>query len=345
MSRETGEGAIDLALERTSERLHPIFFGGEPLLCWDRLQALTAVARERASASSVTVHPSVTTNGTLLTEERAAWLAEEGFLVAISCDGTAAAHDRNRVDDCGRGSHERTVAGLSRALVAGLPVRVVSVLDPSTVDLLPDSVDELLSIGARDIIVNVNWEADWSGDALARRWREAYEEVARRYVDAHRAGEPYWINIIDEKVATHVRGGYREHERCDFGRRDLVVSAGGTLYPCDRLVGEDADGCASRYAVGDVWSGVDRQRYAEVAGRACQQPAECLECDLRERCRNRCGCANLAMTGSVDAPSGVLCQHEQLAIACADAAAELLVAEENGHFLSKHYGGPVSPRG
>ena len=47
------------------------------------------------------MRPTVTTNGTLLDDERISWLSAERFLVAISCDGVRAAHERNRKDAAG----------------------------------------------------------------------------------------------------------------------------------------------------------------------------------------------------------------------------------------------------
>lgn len=338
MALSTGRRAIELALARTAGRLHLIFFGGEPLLRWAALVELTATARELAAAAGVELRPSVTTNGTLLTAARARWLREQGAVVAVSCDGTRAAHDRNRVDRRGRGSHGRALAGLRRALEAGVRVRTVLVLDPSTVDALPDSVEHLAAAGADDVVVNVNWAAPW-GDAETRRHREAaFEELARRYVDAYRRRRPFWVSLIDDKIATHVRGGYGPGERCDFGRRDLVVAPSGALYPCDRLVGDDRAGAPGSLAVGHVETGVDARKLGELVAAACTAPADCRGCAVLDRCRNRCGCANLAMTGSVGRPSPALCEHEQLAIRCADAAAETLVAERNEAFLRRHYG-------
>lgn len=76
---------------------------------------------------------------------------------------------------------------------------------------------------------------------------------------------------------------------------------------------------------------------AVLVARTCSLPAECLECAVAPRCRHRCACANLALTGAIDTPSETLCFHEQLAIRTADAAAASLFAERNPAFLRRHY--------
>jgi uncharacterized protein len=338
MTLAVGRAAVDRAVARTTSRLHVVFFGGEPLLRWRTLVALTGRARERAAAAGLALHPTVTTNATLLTAARVAWLRRSGFVLAVSCDGTKAAHDANRVDARGRSSHARTVAGLRRALDGGLSVRTILVLHPANVDFLPDSLAFLRSVGAADFVVNPDWSADWTGEALRARWECAYEAVARLWADAYRDGAPFWLSLLDDKIAAQLKGGYTPAERCDLGRRNLVVAPSGRLYPCDRLVGEDRD---ERFVIGDVERGPDRERIAELLARTCRLPAECLECAIAARCRNRCACANLALSGALDAPSETLCFHEQLAVRVADAAADALFVERNEPFLRRHCGSPA----
>jgi uncharacterized protein len=335
MTLATGFAAIERAIDRASARLHLVFFGGEPLLRWRTLVALTDRARERATSVGLELHPTVTTNGTLLTDERVAWLRANGFVLAISCDGERLAHDANRRDARGRSSHARTTAGLRRALAAKLGVRTILVLDPTNLDRLPASLAFLHALGAADFVVNPNWAADWKGREVQERWARAYGGAARLWVDAHRKGKPFWLSFIDDKIAAQLKGGYTAAERCDLGRRNLVVAPSGRLHPCDRLVGEDRD---ERFVIGDVASGPDAERIAALVSRTCRMPTDCRDCVIAPRCRNRCACANLALTGAIDTPSDTLCFHEQLAVRTADEAAGILFGERNESFLRRHYG-------
>jgi uncharacterized protein len=329
-----GARAITLALARTARRLHLIFFGGEPLLRFAQLTRLTAIARAACAARGLELRPTVTTNGTLITAARAAWLAAEGFVVGVSCDGTPEGHDANRRDRHGRRTWARTTAGLRRALGAGAAVRAVLVVDPANVARLPAAVRGLRALGADDFVLNPHWGAGWSA-ALQACWTAAYEEVGRDYVAAYRAGRPFWISVIDEKIHAHLRGGFAESERCDLGRQDLVVAASGNLYPCDRLVGDDRHG---RFVIGHVGTGADPARACAWAAAVGAPPADCHACGIAARCRNRCACANVALTGSPDTPSELLCFHEQLAVRTADTAARALFAEANPAFMARHYG-------
>lgn len=337
MTRETGRAALRRAFDGASGRLHLVFFGGEPLLRWGMLTALLDEARKRAAEAGLELRGSVTTNGTLLTPARAERLRAEGFTVAVSCDGTRRAHDAHRRDRRGRSTHARTLAGLRNALRAGVRTRVVLVLSPDTAAEIPASIDLLRGLGADDFVVNPDWGADWSDPAARDAWTAACEATADRWCAAYREGRPFWISFLDDKIAARIKGGYTAAERCDLGRRNLVVAPSGRLYPCDRLVGEDAVG--GGWVLGDLAAGgPDPRRTAAFLARACVPAADCLGCALAPRCRHRCACANLAMTGVPAAPAEALCFHEQTAVRAADRAAEALWAERHPLFLRRHYG-------
>ena len=73
MSREIAERAVDLLVNGTEPgaKLNLAFLGGEPLVNRPVLQAATLRAAELAGRRGVAITFSITTNGTLLTEEDA----------------------------------------------------------------------------------------------------------------------------------------------------------------------------------------------------------------------------------------------------------------------------------
>lgn len=88
--------------------------GGEPtLLGVDFFRRAVALQR-RLCPPGRTVSNSLQTNGTLIDDGWAAFLAEHRFLVGVSVDGPADLHDRYRVDRGGRPTHERVLRGIDR---------------------------------------------------------------------------------------------------------------------------------------------------------------------------------------------------------------------------------------
>ena len=112
MSEETLEAVVRKALERAQGEVTFAFQGGEPTLSglpfFRRFVELVRAHNTR----NLTVHSAIQTNGILLDDEWAAFLAENRFLVGLSLDGTAAVHDLHRVDARGEGTHKRLMAAV-----------------------------------------------------------------------------------------------------------------------------------------------------------------------------------------------------------------------------------------
>jgi uncharacterized protein len=337
MSAETGRAAVDLALAGLSVRgapsLQVAFFGGEPLLAWGRLVDLTDYARAAAERAGVALTFQVTTNGTLLTPDRADTLGRHGFDVALSVDGIPEAHDATRPMAGGKTSGERVWEALDVALERCPSVTVIAVLDPANVAFLGESIEAFVSRGVRRLTLNPNWGAHWA-DAALEYWREGYERAAASYVEAYRAEDPFTLNVFDDKIVLHLLGPSGRLHACGFGEWDLAVAPSGRLYPCGRAVGEDRE---PSLVMGDVCRG-PMQTIAGPAHEESDLPKPCRGCALRARCASHCGCANREATGDPTLPGDVLCWHERMSIPIADRAASMLFAERNPAFISRFYG-------
>ncbi|MGW6203174.1 FxsB family cyclophane-forming radical SAM/SPASM peptide maturase [Streptomyces sp. NPDC055089] len=135
-----------------------VLHGGEPLLAGpDRLAAFADRVRERVPGHC-TVHATVQTNATLLTDAKAATLARHGIRIGISLDGGLAAHNTLRTDHAGRPSWPAASRG-ARLLADRHPeayAGILTVVDPRTdplemyeslLALRPPALDLLLPHG------------------------------------------------------------------------------------------------------------------------------------------------------------------------------------------------------
>lgn len=106
-----------------------VFHGGEPLLAgrarFDRWCRMLRAIIEPAAQVRLTLQ----TNGVLLDAQWAELLARHRVGVGISLDGSAASHDRNRVDHKGRGSHAAVCRGIAALHAARMPVHLLTVID------------------------------------------------------------------------------------------------------------------------------------------------------------------------------------------------------------------------
>ena len=113
------------------------FYGGEPLVNYPLVQYAIQAGQQRWE-DDVTF--SVSTNGTLLTEERIDWLVNNGVELAISIDGTQPFHDAHRVDAKGNGSYTKVrnaLAYLHSNTFNQYPKVVLMMTLPSVSKLMP----------------------------------------------------------------------------------------------------------------------------------------------------------------------------------------------------------------
>ncbi|WP_326548113.1 radical SAM protein [Mycolicibacterium sp. ND9-15] len=133
--------------KRPGHRIGVCLHGGEPLLLGhERFRAL--VERLRGEVGSALGSLSVQTNATLIDAEWATLLKELRISVSVSLDGPLEINDVARVDHMGRGSTDRTLAGISHLMDAGVHVAVLSVVHPGANGA--DTYHYLRSIGVTD---------------------------------------------------------------------------------------------------------------------------------------------------------------------------------------------------
>ncbi len=96
MTFETAKKAIDLLINHSTDREHINlgFYGGEPLLEFELIKKCIEYAEEMAEGKNITF--SMTTNGTLLTEEIVDYFVNHNLVLTVSLDGDKKAHDKNR---------------------------------------------------------------------------------------------------------------------------------------------------------------------------------------------------------------------------------------------------------
>lgn len=339
MTWETAELGLELAFSGPDPRIDLAFFGGEPMLEWELVQRATAHAQRRAAETGKRLRLLLTTNGTRLTQERLDWLIEHDFFLGFSTDGVDEAMATTRPFKSGRSSFDAVEKGLDRLLATGYSrYEAMVVVDPSTAHLLKDTVDHLVARGVKRIAFNPNFFTPWTNEAK-QHWEAGYRQAAHHYAESYRQGDPLYINFLDSKIITAVKGGFASSDHCDFGGGELAVAPSGNLYPCERLVGEDQD---ATFVIGNVHQGGLSPTRACAASSSCGNvDDECSTCPLQPRCMNWCGCTNYMETGAANRAGGNLCWHEKMAIPLSDEVGRTLYAEQNPQFLKRFYFEPL----
>ena len=312
MTLEMARRSVDFIFQHAPPKSHLDigFFGGEPLLEFPLLQNITDVIENHPAYDPGRVILSLTTNGTIFSDDIAAFLNAHAIRVCVSCDGPAHVQNLFRRTSAGKDTSEiveRNLLAMQQALPA---VLVNAVYHPQTLRFLPETVDYLSGLGLRQIYLNPDFSARWSRQE-AQELPAVYRALGERYVAWYLEDDPHFISLIDTKIAVLVRGGYRPLERCQMGTGELAITPDGGLYPCGRLIGS---GTGKEFRIGTIESGVNMTLLAPRCAPGGEQNPECADCSLKDCCMTWCGCSNAFMTGYVNRVGPFLCASERALI-------------------------------
>lgn len=314
MSMEMAKRVIDFSFRHTApdEVVDLGYFGGEPLIEFARLQAITDLIKSHPEYRPERVVLSVISNGTVWSEAIADYLEAQRIHPCMSCDGPSNVQDYARRFRNGRPTSAAVEANLRRAAARFPDLHVNAVFGPATLRQLPKTIDHLVGLGVRKIHLNPDYSAAWAGSDL-EDLPAVYSEVGSRYLHYRRLGAPIFVNLIDSKIAAILRGGYQPGEMCRMGSAEFAYTPGGWIYGCERLVGA-GDG-SGPHCLGHVDAGL------AGSARACSLDrlgnTECAACGIRDYCMRWCGCSNYFSSGRYDRVGPFLCASERAAIAAA----------------------------
>jgi len=149
------------------------------------------------------------TNGTLIDDAWCAFFAEEGVNVGVSVDGPKRLHDINRRTRAGRGTFDKTIAGIRRLRARAVPFHVISVLSAESLAAPREMFDFYVSEGIDRVCFNVE---ESEGDHVSRSFaqgdiEDAYYQFLREFwrLAAAAPGKFSFIREIDDATRLVLR--------------------------------------------------------------------------------------------------------------------------------------------
>jgi uncharacterized protein len=333
MSEETGGKAMEMAAKMNKDSTGVIFFGGEPLLHKDLIRTLVDRARDMEAKQTGRFHFKITTNGVLLDEEFLKYSLENDILIAMSFDGVQPAHDQHRLMADGAPSFESLIDKLQLLLAARPYSSVLMVVNPDTAQYLYESVEFLLGLGCRYLIVSLNYAGNWDESSF-RVLEKQYKKLGKLYIKWTLANQKFYLSPFEVKLSSHINRHCYQKERCELAQRQISVDPRGFLYPCVQFT---KAGPQSSWCIGSLETGIDEKARARLFKESQAEKEQCLGCAISKRCNNTCGCLNWQTTGSINTISSVLCKNEQVLMPIADRVGNYLFKKRNPLFLHKHY--------
>ena len=306
------------------------FQGGEPtLLGVDFYRRLVAHARSIAGPGRI-LEFTLQTNGTLLDEEWARFLADEGFLVGLSLDGTAAMHDVFRVDKKGRPTHARVIEAWNLLQANGVATNILCTVHSANADHaieLYRYFRDDLGVRFIQLIPIVERATPETIDAADEGWGSRAKDRPLYVQDGslvtHRSVAPeqwgrFLIELFDEWIRTDVGEVFvpsfdaalaawlgMESPMCIFAERcgsAVALEHNGDVYSCDHYVEpEYLLGSIRETHLAELVASPQQRAFGE--GKASTLPAECVRCDVRFACHGECPRNRFAV--SVDGEEGL----------------------------------------
>jgi uncharacterized protein len=291
--------------------------GGEPTLMGLDFFRRARAVEDAHVPPGTTVERTLQTNGVLLDDEWAAFLAGNDYLVGLSVDGPREMHDAYRHDAAGRSVFDRVLAAARLLQRHGVDFNVLCTINAANAghplevyrffrDELEARYIQLIPI----VEVATPPSARRPGTATDRSVRpEDYGRFLTAVFDEwvhHDVGEMF-VQFFDGVLAAYVRG-YSSlcvlQSTCGEG---VALEHNGDLYSCDHFVDPDhLLGNIMETPIGDLV----RSERQSAFGRAKQDalPAFCRACGFLFACNGECPKNRILLTPDGDAGLNWLCE-------------------------------------
>jgi len=194
MTWASARAAIDLLLAPAPAGVRLCFTGGEPLLATPLVRRCVEYARSRAAGATV-VDVVVSTNGTLLGAETAAFLAGHDVTLQVSFDG-----DGQELRAPGTGpAVERSLRALAESHPGWFSrrVRVAVTLTPANLDRLAGTVDRQIALGVPEVSIAAASGLSWPEPGTLEAALDAQlERVAASCAALVRQGRDHPVSLL-----------------------------------------------------------------------------------------------------------------------------------------------------
>lgn len=256
------EQAVERLFEWPSRELTIEFQGGEPLLNFDQVVAITRLIVERNRSARRNLRFVLASTLHDLTEAQLDFLAEHRFKLSTSLDGPEWLHNANRPRP-GRDSYRRTLAGieLGRRWLGDDGVSALTTLTKRSLEVPEAIIDEYRKLGFHSISLRplspygfANRTVHRTGylsDDYLTFYRRAFEHL----IEVNRSGysiEESYASLLLSQLFTSFGHGYVDlRSPSGAGLGAVIYDHDGRVYPSDeaRMLAAMGD---DRFLLGDV---------------------------------------------------------------------------------------------
>lgn len=283
-----------------NEKINITFFGGEPMIMWDKI--IVPLTEYIKTTYPQEIELNMTTNGTLLNEDRIKFLKENDISVLLSIDGAEQTQSYNRPCQNGDNSFDLVVKNIPALLEAFPQTTFRGTIIPDTVDQLFKNYIFAEYMGFKSIYFMPNNREVWDDDhyqILAEQLKLIYDYREVQFqnncmpIKASFIDDAYTnilkrdiavFNGIDEQPNIH-----RDVYRCGLGTGMGAIAYDGSIYGCQEQPSKDDKNI---FLIGNIFNGgIDEnlhkhllETYWEKSQNVCMEENVCNNCILKQVC-------------------------------------------------------------
>lgn len=344
MTLETAKDIINFILRNidyrkqhfNSNEINPkgdiTFFGGEPCLMYDSIiKPLLLWVNQNGINNQINF--SMTTNGTLLNEERIKFLREHNVSLLFSIDGNPTMQNYNR-------PYKNSNEPSSIILEKNIPILLkyypnicarMTAYAP-TINELYNSYIYFEKKGFKSIAMIPDIRYDWTDEQLDAL-EEQYNLIFHHRLEQYLSGEyvatagitQLWEDEVTKFLQSKVNNTLNDKMkifRCGLGTQTCGINWDGTIYGCQEQMSSYVNGENTIFKIGDIYNGVDIDKHKKLLHfyleNSQPQPLnidnDCNNCLLQGFCSPGFSCVSSLydITNSMYKYPKVLCRYHQI---------------------------------
>jgi len=316
MSWDVAKKSIDFLYKSSEGRQHleVDFFGGEPLLAFTVVKKTVHYAKETYRDKKWRF--TITTNGSLITEEIEKFLYDNDISIVLSLDGGKETNDKFRILPDGNGTfdliypkikivteHRKTSAGY---YVRGTYTKKTPHIAKTATDLHNLGFDFI----SLEPVITKDKEVGFTEKDLPSLKNE-YEKLSKQYIESQKEKEWHFFHFnIDLEAGPCIQ---KRIHGCGAGIEYLAISPDGSIYPCHQFDG------VNEMKLGDIYSGILNKTAEEKFKNAnfLFNKTECAHCWARFYCSGGCLANNYNINGDIFKPYKIGCELQKMRIEAA----------------------------
>ncbi|GKX66036.1 thioether cross-link-forming SCIFF peptide maturase [Inconstantimicrobium mannanitabidum] len=319
MSAEIGKKAIDYVIRKSGPRknIEVDLFGGEPLMVFDTIKEIVDYAREQEKIYKKNIRFTMTTNCTLLDEEKMEYLDKNMGNIVLSIDGRKSVNDAVRVRIDGSGSYDRILPRIKDMISRrdkSKQYYVRGTFTRNNTDFFEDIMalanEGFKEISVEPVVLPDEHELSLRKEDIPQIF-EQYEKLYHEMLKRRKEGNEfkfYHFNI-------DLNGGpcvYKRISGCGAGHEYVAVTPDGEVYPCHQFVGN------KDFLLGTIFDDeikediVDNFKNAHIYNKP-----KCRDCWARFYCSGGCQANNFNFNGDIHIPYEIGCELQKKRIECA----------------------------